>query len=160
MGVGLVQKGHDGIGCQIRAAAVVLRQPFQIRVLAVAGGTRLVAQVVQRVGQLVMAGHQLFEPVVTDIAEFERANCSRQPVRQLWRLLRGLERGLLGVEAFHHHAVHYFDDSLGAVDERMVVLLQGALQRLEGLLQHRRVVLMRAGLADAGHQSKVICSPH
>src|SRR5690606_9661914 len=99
---------------------------------------------------LVMAGHQLLELLVADIAQLERANGCRQPVRQRGRLLRGLELGLRGVEALHHHAAHHLDDGLGAVDARIVVLLQIALHRLEGLLQHWRVAPMSAGLADAG----------
>ena len=46
-------------------------------------------------------------------------------------------------------AAHHLDDGLGAVDARIVVLLQIALHRIEGLLQHGRVVPIAAGLADA-----------
>src|SRR5690606_188425 len=54
------------------------------------------------------------------------------------------------MEAVYYHAAHHFNDSLGAVDTRVVVLLQSVLQRLEGLLQHGRVKPVTASLTNAG----------
>src|SRR5690606_15067139 len=50
----------------------------------------------------------------------------------------------------HDDATEHFDDGFRAVDARIVILLQGTLQRLKGLLQHRRIAPMHASFANTG----------
>src|SRR5690606_41890419 len=104
-------------------------QSLQIWMFAVAGWTCLVAQFVEGICQLVMAGDKLLELLVTDIAQLERADGGSQPVGQRGRFLDGPEGGLRGMEALHHNAAYDLHDGLGAVDARIVILLRSEERR-------------------------------
>src|SRR5690606_10486711 len=148
--IGLVQEGHDGIGGEYRRATMMDCQSLQVRVLAMTGGAGLIAQIVERAGQLVVAGHQLLELLVADIAQLQRPHGSAQPIGKTGRFLDRLERCQRRMEALDDDPADHLDHSLRAVDAGIVVLVERLLQRFQVLLQHWRVAPVAAGLADAG----------
>ena len=93
-----LRQAANGVG-EYRRATMMDCQSLQVRILAMARRPGLIAQIIERASQLVVAGHQLLELLVADIAQLQcphgsaqpwrhRTTCARQHRRLLQRQIR------------------------------------------------------------------------